>query len=85
MAGWADSAYNYGKSYEQTPTKPGASSFVGGVERHALTDATKGIGKLLGSLKKGGRVKKTGKYKLHKGEHVFTRSQVRKMASKLKM
>jgi hypothetical protein len=84
MSSWANSIYNYGNSYEQTPSKPGASSFLGGVERHAVTDAAKGVGKLLGSFKKGGRVKKTGKYKLHKGERVVPRSRVKDLAKNLK-
>lgn len=36
---------------------------------------TKDMVKPLGSFKKGGRVKKTGVYKLHKGEHVLTARQ----------
>jgi hypothetical protein len=31
----------------------------------------------LGSFKKGGKVKKTGKYKLHKGERVLTKKQAK--------
>jgi hypothetical protein len=33
-------------------------------------------GPLLGSFKKGGKVKKTGKYKLHKGEKVISLKNV---------
>lgn len=88
MAGFGDSVYNYGSSYEQTPTKAGAKSFIGGVERHAAVDAAKGVaslaGKVIGSLKKGGKVKKTGKYKLHKGEQVIPRNRVKDLAGKLK-
>jgi hypothetical protein len=32
--------------------------------------------KNLGSFKKGGKVKKTGSYKLHKGEHVMTKQKL---------
>lgn len=32
--------------------------------------------KNLGSFKKGGKVKKTGMYKLHKGEHVMTKKKL---------
>ena len=84
MGSWGKSIYDYGNSYEQTADKPGASSLLGGVVRHGLADAAKGVGKLLGSLKKGGRIKKTGKYKLHKGEHVVPRHKVKEMAKKLK-
>ncbi len=38
--------------------------------------------KLQGSFKKGGKVKKTGAYKLHKGEKVMTVKAVKKMAKK---
>lgn len=37
---------------------------------------------LLGSFKKGGKVKKTGAYKLHKGEEVLNRKEA--MAHKMK-
>jgi hypothetical protein len=33
-------------------------------------------GPMLGSFKKGGKVKKTGKYKLHKGEKVMSVKQL---------
>lgn len=33
---------------------------------------------VLGSYKKGGKVKKTGLYKLHKGERVLTKKQAKK-------
>ena len=34
---------------------------------------------VLGSLKRGGRIKKTGLYRLHKGEYVLTKRKARKM------
>src|SRR5689334_18835515 len=37
--------------------------------------------KPLGSYKKGGKVKKTGLYKLHKGERVLNAKQTKKMAA----
>lgn len=35
------------------------------------------IGSILGSFKRGGKVRKTGVYKLHRGEKVLTRKQSR--------
>ena len=40
--------------------------------------------RLLGSFKKGGKVKKTGKYKLHKGEVVVPAKKVKKMKKVMK-
>lgn len=40
--------------------------------------------KLKGSLKKGGKIKKTGIYKLHKGERVLTKKQQKKLKKKKK-
>jgi hypothetical protein len=37
-----------------------------------------------GSFKKGGKVKKTGNYKLHKGERVLTEKQAKSIRSKAK-
>lgn len=37
---------------------------------------------VLGSYKKGGKIKKTGLYKLHKGEVVKTKKQVKKLSTK---
>lgn len=45
------------------------------------------LGKLdvpMGSFKKGGKVKKTGTYKLHKGERVLNVKQTKKFSSKKK-
>jgi len=39
---------------------------------------------VLGSFKKGGKVKKTGKYKLHKGEMVVPAKKVKKMKKVMK-
>jgi hypothetical protein len=36
----------------------------------------------LGSFKKGGKVKRTGTYKLHAGEEVLTKRQAKRMKSK---
>ena len=38
--------------------------------------------KAIGSLKEGGKVKKTGIYKLHRGEQVATVKQAKKIAKK---
>ncbi len=35
------------------------------------------INKVLGSYKKGGKVKKTGLYRLHKGEKVLTKKKTK--------
>ena len=43
---------------------------------------TKDMTKPLGSFKKGGKVKKTGAYKLHKGEVVANPKQSKKIAAK---
>ncbi len=43
---------------------------------------TAGMTKPLGSFKKGGKVKKTGVYKLHKGEEVANAKQTAKMDKK---
>ena len=43
---------------------------------------TKEMTKPLGSYKKGGKVKKTGTYKLHKGERVMNVKQTKKIAAK---
>lgn len=40
---------------------------------------------LLGSFKKGGRVKKTGIYKLHKGEHVLNKEQAQRADERVEM
>lgn len=55
----------------------GTPSYRGG----AMSDKEK---KLLGSFKKGGKVKKTGKYKLHKGEVVVPVKKVKKMKKVMK-
>jgi hypothetical protein len=41
-----------------------------------------GIGKIIGSFKKGGRVKRTGNYRLHAGEKVVTAKRARGRRSK---
>jgi hypothetical protein len=43
---------------------------------------TRSMTKPLGSFKKGGKVKKTGIYKLHKGEKVLNAKQTKKAAKK---
>lgn len=40
---------------------------------------------LLGSFKRGGRVHKTGVYKLHKGEHVLNREQTKRADERVQM
>jgi hypothetical protein len=40
---------------------------------------------LIGSFKKGGRVKKTGIYKLHKGEHVLNAEQTKRADERVEM
>lgn len=59
---------------------------IGEAERQAHDTAVEagGFGKQK-SFKKGGRVKKTGTYKLHKGEHVVPRTRVRELAANLNM
>lgn len=44
----------------------------------AVGDITEKYRKLRGSFKKGGKVKKTGAYKLHKGERVLNPTQTKK-------
>jgi hypothetical protein len=39
---------------------------------------------VLGSMKKGGMIKKTGLYQLHAGEMVMPSAMVKKMADKMK-
>jgi hypothetical protein len=38
---------------------------------------------IIGSMKKGGPIKKTGLYRLHKGEYVLNREKFRRMRSKM--
>lgn len=40
---------------------------------------------LIGSFKRGGRVKKTGVYLLHKGEHVLNREQTKHADSRVRL
>lgn len=53
-----------------------------GNEKRIPDSELKEMQKPLGSYKKGGKVKKTGVYKLHKGERVLNRKQTKKMAKK---
>lgn len=57
------------------PTSPvQARPFGGGqpIEMGGFHPPDQGMRPLLGSFKKGGKVKKTGNYKLHKGERVIS-------------
>lgn len=60
------------------PKKPFAN--LGGTER-AIKDRGAEL-KKVDSYKKGGKVKKTGLAKLHKGEHVLTTKQTKKLNTK---
>lgn len=66
-------------SASSTPINPKAKyGDRSGEKRIDTTNMTKP----LGSFKKGGRVKKTGLYKLHKGEKVMNAKQTKKMDRK---
>ena len=61
---------------------PKKTSFLGGVKRNQMA-LTGNLDNVLGSFKKGGTVKKTGVYKLHKGEEVVP-AKKKEMAEKMK-
>jgi len=52
------------------PAMPGGARFAPGPIARVAPQ--------LGSFKKGGKVKKTGSYKLHKGERVLTKKQAKR-------
>lgn len=47
----------------------------------ALMPGPMPVGRILGGFKKGGRVKKTGNYKLHKGERVVPKGGKMKLSA----
>lgn len=51
--------------------RPGSGARIGGGKRVSPIYGPGGAVRVLGSFKKGGRVKKTGCYRLHKGEYVI--------------
>lgn len=57
-----------------------AGKFVGKtVAKQGTIAVNKGAEKVAGSMKKGGHVRKTGLYRLHKGEYVLTMKKVSSM------
>ena len=68
------------------PGRPGIGTFGGGRFGGGTPPGAGGVGfggpvrtePVIRSMKKGGKVKKTGKYKLHKGERVVPAKKARK-------
>lgn len=54
------------------PKKDDQGTGLGGARKQGMESA-----KILGSKKRGGKIKKTGKYRLHKGERVLTKKQAK--------
>lgn len=57
--------------------------YQGTAEQTALKGKMQQTQEIMGSMKKGGTVPKTGPYKLHKGEKVIPADKVKTMASKM--
>lgn len=83
-------AAGYKQEYDSDKTPFPHGSLVQGTKitvrakpQNFPTESTSSNG-ALGSFKKGGRVRKTGKYKLHKGEQVVPAHRVKNLASKLR-
>lgn len=70
-------------SLAQSPSQRAITKFPGGMTvQHAQRSGGLRFGKSIPSYKKGGMVKKTGLAKLHKGEKVMTKDQVKKSVRK---
>lgn len=76
---WAQKKYRSGKSEYKPPA--GLGQVVTNRIRAGNLAARKAyspLNRLIGGFKKGGKVKKTGAYKLHKGERVLNKKQSKK-------
>ena len=65
---------NWFKSKPKAPQKPSFSQAVG-AGAQGFKNNYSDIKAMLGSMKKGGSVRKTGMYRLHKGERVLTKRE----------
>lgn len=77
------------KPAPKAPSKPASSGYGPSNPKAKYGDRpgekridTDDMTKPLGSFKKGGKVKKTGVYKLHKGERVMNPKQMKRMMKK---
>lgn len=91
----SDAVKNVGTQYDsnvrsanksiETPKAPGtdyAERVATKAKDYGTRAAAQGVKGTMGSYKKGGKVKKTGAYKLHKSERVLTVKQTKKLEKK---
>ena len=72
----------YGRGQANAPKMTNKGSTGKGGRKDPSSARRKIAGKLVGSYKKGGKIKKTGIAKVHKGERVLTKKQTKKFDQK---